>query len=355
MVNTMRSSRLLTLLIVLLIAFSGCGDDSIRINLQGEWRQLGMDSLRTLKIQVHGNEIYLGTEKGIYRKPVDGGEWELLGLEQSRISSFVVFSSRELLVPISINEGDSIDIAKTTDGGKTWFSFQNGFGGDYDFTPGVLTRKPNTDYLFARAIYNVARSPDRGNTWESVRGPWDAIGTALFLTIDPNYPNTILTGGANAIFQPNLIHSDDNGDTWQLIDITVDGEGLLTDLVLHPANNQAWIVGVSKDVGTKISIKKTRDEGKIWKTTREGERILNLVKSPQDGRVVYASGANDQQGPWFIASRDFGDTWQEVINPDEISIPITADITAIQRGESDILFFATNRGVFSYTIENLIP
>lgn len=336
---------------IVFVLCMGCGSDPGAIDEEKKpFRQY-----HTHELAAHDGLVYAATDSGLYRKPVDpsSDEWASLGLAEATVWAMAVFSEQELLASISFSEGTRKNtIAKTTDGGETWFSWQNNFGGKKGITPKALEiSSGNPDILYARGIYNVAKSVDRGQSWKSVFSTWDGFGTAKFVKVDPNSPQTVYAGGSNAIFQPHLIRSKNGGLDWvnlndglQIFENTI-FEADANDIVINKQQGNKLLLAL--DVGIFYS----ENQGTSWDSVYTGASIQTFANSSFSDEIVYASGGNRTGTPFYLKSTDFGDTWQEFEIPGAPSGLWVNDMVAVEEGGVEILYFATNRGVYSYIPE----
>lgn len=356
------------LFLVSILVISGCNlwySSKFGINLDGEWQNEGLNEFFVYEIQLHEGLVYAGTNKGIFRKEVQGQNWEYLGpvhTDSALVPAFVIFSSNEILASTYFGrnrDSDASSIARTINGGETWESYSNGFGGKYEGTPLLMEKHSGSDIIFARLLYNVARSTDKGKSWVSVFGSWDSIGAAFYLNVDQDYPNAIWAGGANALGQSDLVRSYDGGDTWERLEIGK-YEAPVYGALMHPTQKEHIVIGLSSSFSKHSGIQKSNDDGQSWRTTfsKDGWGILALEKSPRDGSIIYASGYNHsdfkQRTVWFAASSNFGDTWQVVSNLKNPTSTNVRDLAILQMGDSEIIYMATGLGVYSYRIDNIL-
>lgn len=104
-------------------------------------------------------------------------------------------------------------------------------------------------------------------------------------------------------------------------------------------------------MGLGGGIRKSTNNGETWSTVFDEAGILTLAHSTRNPETVYASGINSQGRLFFNASGDFGDTWQTVEfedSPDQIHVN---DMVSLNEDGAEVLYFATNKGVYSYTFE----
>ncbi|MFA5669471.1 MAG: hypothetical protein WC967_09505 [Balneolaceae bacterium] len=338
--------------IILFIFISGCGtdsgSDSSKISLEGSFSKPSLPEQEIFEIKTLDENLYAGTDNDLYFKSKSESAWQPMGLPNGKVRTFVVLSEQELLASVYFNS-DSSTIARTTDGGKSWNPFRNGFGGSQQVIPYIMDANPkNPSVIFARSapITNVARSINGGADWKSVVGTWDNpnLGTSTVVKIDSNNPQNIWAGGANAYFHPSLFKSENGGDNWEGLVVIKDIEATIYDILISLNSSDQVIVALGG------GIHKSTDSGKTWSTVSvEGAGVFTLTHSARNTKIVYATGLNAQGTLFFAASGDFGDTWETVEfegGPTQIQVN---DMISVLQNDKEVLYFGTNKGVYSYT------
>jgi photosystem II stability/assembly factor-like uncharacterized protein len=347
--------RFFTLILIIFISFFGlfsCSLDSQstkQLNVEGSFGEPSLPEQEIFEIKVNGETLYAGTDNNLYLKSEKESAWQPLGLPAGKVRTFVVLSEQELLASVNFNNGDSLTIARTNDGGKSWNPFRNGYGGNQQVIPFSMdAEKKNPAVIFARSapIMNVARSINGGTNWESVVGTWNNpnLGAGIFVKIDSNNPQNVWAGGANAFFQPSLFKSENGGDDWKGLTVLKNTEATIHDLLINPNSSDQVIIGLG-------GILKTTDNGESWEAIFKDAGIYTLTHSARDPEVVYGSGVNALRQLFFIASNDFGDSWQTIEYPESpTGIRINDMISVMQNGK-EVLYFGTNKGVYSFTFD----
>ncbi len=354
--------RFITSILMIFVSFLGlfsCSTDSHstkQLNVEGSFGEPSLPKQEIFEIKANGENLYAGTGNNLYLKSKQESAWQPLALQGGEVRTFVVLSEQELLASVNFNNGDSLTIARSNDGGESWNSFRNGFGGNQQVIPYTMdAEKGNPSVIFARAapIMNVARSINRGTNWESVVGSWNDpnLGAGIFVKIDSNNPQNVWAGGANALFQPSLFKSENGGDDWKGLIVLKGIEATVHDLLINPNSSDQAIIGLGGTITPARLILKTTDSGQIWETVYEGVNTHTLAHSTRNPEVVYASGQNTEGMVFFAASGDFGDTWQTVeFKGGPTQIRVNDMISVLQNGK-EVLYFGTNKGVYSYTFE----
>lgn len=327
-----------------------CATDALQFS--GTWRFEGLEGKTVYQLRAHGERVYAGTEQGLYYSEVAEKSWKSMGLDEASVRTFVVFSEQELLAQVHFEEEDSSTIAKTVDGGQSWQSFRNGFGGGSRVTPRALEIHPDDpDVLFARGLLNVAISTDRGRSWENIYSDWDWFGyKAPLLKIDPARPDIIWAGGSNAVFQPILARSTDGGETWRVFreNLQIYPDQYLSttayDIAIRPGRSSHLLLGLGAGVF------RSADLGQTWEAVYAEAAVLALAGSPRSGGTVYAAGINRARTPFVLVTPDFGDTWRMVEMEDGPAGVRVNDLVVVETGGAETVFLGTNRGVYSFRL-----
>lgn len=255
-------------------------------------------------------------------------------------------------------------IHKTTDGGQTWNSLSNGFVDHYLATVAVNPSHPETVFPGSICSTGLSVSRDSGETFEWKRSglnPWHQgdFSEHYIMQIAPVEERVYATTRAG------LLISDDNGDSWQMLENRFSGQGEweqadthLHGLAVHPEEPDVVYVGTGRGgVGSEDT--DAFDGTKIWKSTDGGhtwtERtagfptdaettVHDIVVNPHDPDIVYAAtNAADNtvymvggEGVGLYRSQDGGHRWNELPTPFEHIHAVSVDAT-----ETELLYAST--------------
>lgn len=341
----MKSKIILFILIIILFPSS----------LIAQWDYLGLGNKTATKIELIENEIYAGTTYGFYKKNLNDIDtiWTALGLEGKEITDFVIFNTDTILVSTNTySMGGEISLFITYNNGTNWYNYQNGFGGgDYSLCSSLEINPNAPDTIFARAGFCVAKSIDKGLTWQAVYENWfyGGLPSHFIFDIDPNNPGTIWAGGRTGFFSAYLQKSTDYGYSWQFIDIEC-YENTCRTLVKHPNDFNKILVGL------RYYIKMSLDGGESWSTIfydpTSTTSISDMEISPNNNDLVYATGKKSGatvDDLFFLKSYDFGISWDTVYYPTNNISYFTRDLEIVNEDSKDELFFATNHGIYKYS------
>ncbi len=345
----------LILIIVTLTLANGCSTDSgpSGPGIDGRWQQAGLSGTAVNTIQAEEGVLFAGTDRGVFKRNADPAEvgWVDLGLQSdtSIVKDMVLWNDRELMAVLNYDnfKTEISTLYKSTNGGQDWELMNitypeinaevNAFNAnDIEQYPG------KTDELLA-AVGRIMISTDKGKNWEKTAGG----GNSEFLTVTEDHPGHIWTGGQNNIFGPYLEKSEDGGETWTKLNrnINTGSDGRVMDALLHPEDPDRVLVAMG-------FIRRTSDGGQIWEDVpAQGVFVFRLIHSIRHAGVVYAGGINEDEKVVFAQSPDFGDTWQIVAFEDGPTGIRINDLVAVEQNDREVLYFATNQGVSSYTFE----
>ncbi|MDX1670933.1 MAG: hypothetical protein R3211_01225 [Balneolaceae bacterium] len=314
---------------------------------------MGKESLSVNQIKIFNKDLLLATDQGIWIESERG--FQSFGLNEKDVISFIKIDEEIFMAGVrstDFGNGDTT-IFKSIDNGQNWNPFLGNYGnnGEWTWLDALVVHPENTKIIFARGGINVSKTTDGGNTWKSVFSQWDKFGSAAsMLTIDPNEPNIIWAGGANAIFKPNLFLSKDNGLSWEILNeklqiLDFQFEATVFDIAIKPDVSTNVLLGLS------IGIFRTRDLGKTWESIFNKASVLALENSIRSPFIIYGSGIHSSGKLFITATPDFGNSWEIIVfneGPDNIRVN---DIVVGEINGKEVLFLGTNKGIYSYTFE----
>ena len=343
-----------SLVILISIFVISCGTDALQIS--GEWQFEGLEGVAINKIipSSYGDQLILATDNGVFVH--EEGQLTPAGLQDGTVVTLVEMGERKMLAGTRIRNKNGVPatLFKTTDGGETWLMHMGNYGGEerkYITVNALAVHPDNPKTLYARGMLNVTRSVDGGHTWENLYYDWDWITSyASLLKIDPNKPDIIWAGGANAGFRPNLMRTTDDGKTWEnmwrkLQIFEFEFESITHSIVIRPGRSSHLLLGL--DVG----IFRSTDLGESWESVFDGAAVLSLANSPRSSRTVYGSGINQNRALFLLVTPDFGTTWAINEMEDSPGNIHTNDLVVVEKNGREVLYFGTNKGLFSYRID----
>lgn len=308
-----------------------------------EWENLGINNRTVRAIAMEGDYLFAATDSGVYRTLTTDTlhQWAHLGLPDHDIRALMVLDLDTIFA--GMESGDTT-IYRSVDGGALWLPFQNGYGNG-DFQP-VLSfdRLPNQkDTLLATGMAVIARSTDRGLSWQPRWGDWSWWGVVVFVKVDRRNPGIVWAGGEGAIFNPWLFKSTDRGENWEQINVAYTGDNRCHDIAVHPSNSDLAYVSMEGQV------QRTENGGDDWQIiATNGYYLYSVEIDSLRPSNLYVSTAQLNEPLMFLKTSNGGQTWSEFVDPMQPDTP-TYDMLLNSHSKASILYMATRHGVFRYT------
>jgi photosystem II stability/assembly factor-like uncharacterized protein len=312
-------------------------------NESGEWRALGLQGRIVQKLRLHDRHLYATTDNGLYRKDLRTTDtlWTPIGLQGKRARALLVFAADTLLAS---TEFDTVSLYRTTDAGATWSSYQNGFGGESSETVMAIERHPDQpNVLFATGATVVAKSTDRGTSWQISHGSWRGFATGInFVAIDTNDSKIVWAGGQNAIEEAFLLKSEDTGATWREWPRIVDDVSVAKTVAIHPYDSKTIYAGLES------YMLKTTDGGETWEEilAEDGRFFFGIAINPARPARMYAASwfkTFDPQPLILYISDNGGESWR-VIPEDTAQFGGVWDLLYVNKGTIDKLYLGLWKG-----------
>lgn len=185
---------------------------------------------------------------------------------------------------------------RSADGGKTWTSFRVPDQDAYAFA--IDPKNAKIIYAGGRGMqHHMRRSTDGGVTWKPV-GAGLPDQSIKLLAIPRERPLTIYA--ATGFGQ--LYRSDNSGNSWQRLDLGLEGTQKLFSLDLDPFDPLTLFAG------TEHGLRKTTDGGDTWQTVGGGLGewfCKGVAFHPKRKGTMYAGTS----GMGFYKSTDGGETF----------------------------------------------
>jgi hypothetical protein len=246
--------------------------------------------------------IYAATHSGGVWRSDDGGQhWMLPG--DDMVSRPVEWIEADPATPGTVWAGvdntGSPGLWRSLDRGKTWKSVRPD-AHSYILDQPLAFAPSNPSIIYAPSTNLHYRSADGGKTWESFRVPdQDAYAFA----INPKNPKIIYAGGRGS--EHNVRRSIDGGKTWKPA-----GDGLPEASIKHLAIPRERPSTIYASIGFG-QLYRSDDDGKTWNSLDLGltgtEKLFSLDLDPNDPKTLFAATENGLR-----KSTDGGDTWSTV-------------------------------------------
>lgn len=312
-------------------------------NESGEWRFLGLQGKTVQTLRLYDQHLYAATIDGLYRKDLRAADtsWTPIGLQGKRARALLIFDADTMLASTQF---DTVSLYRTTDAGVTWSSYQNGFGGQFSENVLAIERHPHQpNVLFATGPTVVAKSLDRGESWQISHGNWGGLATGVnFVKIDTNDSQIIWAGGQNAIERAFLLKSEDTGASWREWPEIVKEVSTGKTVAIHPHDSKIVYAGLES------FILKTTDGGETWEEifVEDGRFFFGIAINPvQPGRIYTASWFKtpDPQPLIVYISDDDGENWREV-HEKTAQFGGVWDLLHVNEGMRDKLYLGLDKG-----------
>lgn len=334
---------------------AGCGttDFGEPVNLDGSWSSGGLEGIEVNVLEPDGDELLIGTKSGIFF--LEENIITSLGLGDYDIRGAVRTGDGSQLVGVSRVDDDHPAIFRRQSGSSDWEPFQNNYGGDDELN--YVYRLESTgklsDTLFAQGC--AARSYDGGKTWEPLSDTWNCSRTGLpvLLFIDSFHSSRVWMGGVTGTSQAYLFKSDDYGETWTNVSdgLSDNVEAVAYDVITHPDDSDMVLAGLGGAVAASNTVMKSRDGGESWETVIEKTGVHTFARSLKKPSLIYAAGRDASTKLFFAYTTDFGESWEKQIFEEGPDIVTTNDMEVMTIDGKEVIFFGTDKGLFSFTIE----
>lgn len=223
-------------------------------------------------------------------------------------------------------------ISKTVDGGNTWQKRNEGFWASTVRSLAVAPGSPSTVYASAWA-QGLYRSRNGGATWRAT-GPREV--EVLELTPDPTNPSTLY-----GVVDQRLAKSTDRGTTWQDLPVPNPDCQVVLDLAVDPVDPANLYIAGTERSGRCPELCRTlrsTDGGESW--TCMGVGLQEIEIDPRDPSILYGFGNR------LSKSTDHGVHW----TPAGEGLPDTLLSLAIAPSAPSTLYAGTlDQGVYKST------
>jgi hypothetical protein len=330
--------------------FLGCNneDDNPQNTSNFIWQQLGLEGLKVNQLVLENNLLYAATENGVYKKQVASNEeFDEIGLQGKNVETILVFSDQEILASVVDFQTDiEIEIYKTATAGNAWEVFESNFGGGFESSGlWAFHKHPvQENLLYATGNYLVAKSTDKGVSWEPIFGDWDQFARATaVVAVNPFMDDEIWLGGQGGLEDGYLVRLKEEVEVDRWLDL-VDNPTTAQKIVFDAENPQSIYVGFEG------ALLKTNTNGESWITLIDAintSRFFNgIALSNLNKNMVFAGGwlkGGEPQPLILYYSMDKGATWQEEIFTDEAYGGIE-DMLLVTEGDKERIFIALDKG-----------
>jgi photosystem II stability/assembly factor-like uncharacterized protein len=185
--------------------------------------------------------------------------------------------------------------------------------GPFSMYPSIVDIDPHDGSVFAVTTAGLARSSDKGASW-NIQSRFE--GEIHDLEFDLSTPGTIFAsqyvsqGGDRS----SLLRSNDGGVNWVDVSPDVNAADFLAggEIVIDPhASSTLYVTGGHILAGGSQKLFKTTDGGATWRALvpPNGFAISSLVADPGSSNVLYAIGREQPQLETVYKTTDGAETW----------------------------------------------
>ncbi len=317
-----------------------------------QWDYLGLKNMKVNALEIQDKYIYAATDNGLFKKEILLSDtiWSTIGFQNKQVNDIYIRDTSHLYATVQItgSGADTISLFVTYNGGITW----NSLWGEYDpsqlsylQTGEVEGVRSNSDTIIIMSG-GIRKSIDGGASFTKVSN-----NGGRFLTIAPDNPNSMWTGGEGVLLNPYLIQSTNEGESWfdnDSLHQIVSGDNACLCADIHPTNSDIIYVGMEGQIGKSI------DNGLNWIRFWMYPYYVKGIKiSPTNPSVIYATGGafGGYSIALFVSNND-GSSWDTlkyyigtVVDPLEL---------AVQKHNGTDLIFIGTRNIGIYRYENIV-
>jgi photosystem II stability/assembly factor-like uncharacterized protein len=267
------------------------------------WQSVGPYSgnIRIIVIDPNNRQtVYAGTwDNGIFKTTNGGASWSSAnnGLKGTGVRALAIDPTNSQTVYAGTGNG----VFKSTDGGASWTEVDAGMTSKYVESLAIDPKNSHRIYAGTQGG-GLFKSNDGAASWTTAgSGITETADTEFFtIVVDPTNSQTVYAGTTDALFK-----STNSGVSWAETDSGIDKSNMpnmqVTAIAIDPTNSQAVYAA------TVTGIFKSANAGASWTRASSGQTELAtcLVIDPDNSQTVYAG--TGLYG--LFKSTDAGATW----------------------------------------------
>lgn len=262
-------------------------------------------------MHIHGLEVppwadggvYVGTHHGLVRIDAEG-EWRHVSEEQHDFMGFAANPAEQDVLYSSGHPAPGTDLADpigfmvSEDGGESWDP--RALEGQADFHAMAVGGSGEVIYGWdAVGDPGLHRSDDQGRTWERLDvGMLDAAGDVVALAVHPADADEVL-----AATETGLLRSDDAGSSWEAVLEEP------TTTVAHTPGRPERLLAYVPAPGRGLMA--SEDAGATWTALGldlEDDAAGHIAVHPGDPQIIYVGTF----GETLLRTTDGGESWEEL-------------------------------------------
>lgn len=232
--------------------------------------------------------LFLSDYTTLYKSNDEGKTLTPLLSFSDLLAGFVINPNDTLTIyAIGSNLYEYSNFLKTTDGGATWDTLNNGLPGNFAFFTTIAINPVNTDEMYVGInFWGTYKTTDGGLNWQKTN--LTTMETSDFY-IDPDSAGHIYA----SIQGLGIKKSTDDGQSWNRLNVPIPppGSGLFGQMAFHPANKNNFYLC---------------DEGGVHKTTDGGNNWQYTFLNNNLGEELLYSIAIDPFNPLHMLAGEWG-------------------------------------------------
>ena len=294
------------------------------------WTSSGLDTLHIKSLAVDpGNPqiLYAGTNEGLYRKLYCQGDWYKTELPDVGVYAIAAATlPNGHLFAGTYGQG----IYRSTDGGLSWESINQGLGSLYIYALALSPQYDSDHTVYAgTAAQGVFKSVDGGDTWQSASDGLTTLELTA-LSVHPADPQVLLAG----TFDRGIFRSANGGESWYPVPI---------------GNDVVWCLAHSRSrpevvyAGTNDGVYRSDNGGLSWNPTDLGSTYSLVVHPSYPGYCMagtYGSG---------VSVTKVGGLWWNDLSQGLGNRVVQA--LALDSASCGLLYAGTDDGVWQWSVD----
>lgn len=333
-----------------LFILSACNDEYKQSHqMEVEFSVQSLHGLISHRVLVSSDRVvFVATDKGVYKSIDEGVSWQLISSEYWDVTDIIEIDS--LHVMISVKDKGTPFLSESFDGGETWQQLRSRFGPQESHDSQHINRlhwDENTQTLFGVGTDALAKSIDRGTSWELVAGIWDGFGSGMKSLAYSSTQNIAFYGGQGAIENPILRKIDLNNSSENFIDVTslLPSPSTIEEIKFdYQDENTLFVSGeggiiTSNDLGLTWSPLLIDDNSRFYFDFIRDERFSNHIYTAGWNKLF-----NDPQPLIVEISSNNGETWQQFSHPSQKLFGGVRTMDVLYEGDEAIIFLGLYKG-----------
>ncbi len=339
------------------LLFIACEDKEIENQPQEQvaFKFIGLPNRIVYELTYQDSKLYAATDNGVYvRQNPTGSSWQELGLQGQKVKTILFLPDGTCLASVVDPSKPEFKLYRAS---NNTFSFElvpSNFGGADPEPINNMAYNAATNEIYGVGYNVLAKSTDKGLTWEPVYNDWHYLASGLdFVRLSP-LTGDIWAGGQNGIEGFNLIKYSKATNQWQTWQNLIESPSTAKDLAFDKNNSNRLIIG------GEDGIIQTQDNGTTWTTLKHeshaGRFYFGVDFDQDNSNIIYATSwlknFDDPQPLILYVSENGGTSWKEYKYADDQLFGGVWDMVQMKEGETTKLFLGLYKGgVFEVTLK----